>query len=186
MFRLFAACMIAFAAVGLVQPSLAQDSQQTESPLPPLSPEHLELARQVFIASKTGRAFDEILPTVADRAKTTFIQSNPQMQLGIIEVVDRVALNLVKERKELDEGLIRVWARAFEPDDLQVMLEFYQSKAGQAFVEQYPKLISTQLAVGDNWTQSIGNKLANQVRVELQKMVNQDVKDLRGSETQGQ
>ena len=92
MFRLIAVCLLAFAAAGLSQPGFAQDSnQQTAVEPPPLTPEHLAIAREAFIASKAGRAFDEILPVVADRAKATFIKSNPQMQLGIIEVVDRVA-----------------------------------------------------------------------------------------------
>lgn len=181
MYRLIAACLIAFAAG--FSPTFAQDSTQQS-----LTPEHLDLARQVFVASKSGRSFDEILPTVADRAKTTFIKSNPQMQLGIIEVVDRVALSLVAERKKLDENLIRVWALAFTPDELRVIADFYNSPAGQKFAGNYPKLIQTQLAAGDNWTRSISEQLARQVQLELRKMVNQDVKELRGSSsnTQGQ
>lgn len=183
MFRIFAACLLAFAAIGLPQPASAQ---QTVESLPPLTPEHLELARQVFVASKTGRSFDEILPTVADRAKTTFIRANPEIQLGVIEAVDRVALDMVKNRKDLDAGLVQVWARGFDQAELTVILQFYQSPAGQKFADNYPKVISTQLAVGDNWTKQIGNEMARRVREELRKMVSQDVKDLRGSSTDSQ
>ena len=138
------------------------------------------------MASNTGRSFDEILPTVADRAKSTFIRANPQIQLGVIEAVDRVALDMVKNRQDLDEGLVRVWARAFDPAELTAILEFYQSPAGQKFAENYPKVISTQLAVADNWTKEIGGIMARRVREELRKMVSQDVKELRGTNTDSQ
>ncbi|HMB48244.1 MAG TPA: DUF2059 domain-containing protein [Afifellaceae bacterium] len=189
MFRLLAICLLAFAAAGLSpEPVRAQDSNQAATNLPPLSPEHLELARQAFVAAKAGRAFDEILPVVADRAKATFIQANPQMQLGIIDVVDRVALDLVKERKTLDDGLIRVWARAFDPAELEGILAFFESPAGQKFATEYPKVISTQLAVADNWTLQIGNELGKRVRAELRTMIKSDAQKLEGgnTNTQGQ
>jgi hypothetical protein len=187
MFRLIAVCLLAFAAAGLSQPGFAQDSnQQTAVEPPPLTKEHLEIAREAFIASKAGRAFDEILPVVADRAKATFIKSNPQMQLGIIEVVDRVALDLVKSRKTLDDGLIRVWARAFEPEELVGIRDFFNSAVGQKFAEEYPKVLQTQLAVSDNWTARLGNEMARRVRVEMRKIMNSEIKQLRGSETENQ
>ena len=85
MVRLLAATAIAFAAWTAGYPAAAQE----------IDAEELALARQVLAASRTGRIFDEILPNMADQTKTTFIQSNPQMQLGIIELVDKVALDLV-------------------------------------------------------------------------------------------
>lgn len=187
MFRLLAACLLAIAAAGFPQMSLAQDSnQQAAEALPPLDPAHLELARQAFAASKAGRAFDEILPVVADRAKATFIQANPQMQLGIIDVVDRVALEMVGERKKLDDDLSKVWARAFEPAELEQILAFFNSPAGQKFGSQYPRVLETQLAVADNWTRAIGNEMAQRVNQELRKMRNEDIKQLRGTSTEGQ
>ena len=90
MFRIFVAGLIAITAVGFATNAMAQNSQSEEA-LPPLSEQHLELARQVFVASKTGRSFDNILPTVAEQAKSTFVRSNPQFQLGVIDAVDRVA-----------------------------------------------------------------------------------------------
>ena len=43
--------------------------------------------------SGTARIFDEMLPTIADQAKNAFIRANPQMQLGIIGLVDTIALS---------------------------------------------------------------------------------------------
>ena len=183
MFRIFVAGLIAITAVGFAANAMAQSSQSEEA-LPPLSEQHLELARQVFIASKTGRSFDNILPTVAEQAKSTFVRSNPQIQLGVIDAVDRVALELVPMRKELDDGLIRVWARAFTEEELKNLLQFFESPAGQKFSDNYPKVISTQLALAESWTLKLSQVLARRTKRELEKMVLQDAQNLRGSTTE--
>ena len=179
MFRILAAGLCVAAAVGLSVPANAQNASQNE-PVQ-LTEQHLDMARKVFIASKTGRSFDQILPTIADRAKTTFVRSNPQIQLGVIEAVDRVALELVPRRLDLDSDLIRIWALAFTEEELAVLLQFYQTPAGQKFTEIQPKLISTQLAAAENWTTEISQELTRRTRRELQKMVKQDAQNLRGS-----
>ena len=183
MFRIFVAGLIAIAAIGLAPQSQAQNTQGQEA-LPPLSEQHLQLARQVFIASKTGRSFDNILPNLAEQAKTNFVRSNPQIQLGVIDAVDRVALNMVPMRKELDEGLIRVWARAFTEEELKDLLQFFESPTGQKFTENYTKVISTQLALAESWTTKLSRVIAIRTERELKKMVLQDAQNLRGSTTE--
>ena len=183
MFRIFVAGLFAIAAVGLTPHSHAQNNQGQEA-LPPLSEQHLKLARQVFIASKTGRSYDDILPNVAEQAKSTFVRSNPQIQLGVLDAVDRVALKMVPMRKELDDGLIRVWARAFSEEELTDLLQFFESPTGQKFSENYSKVISTQLALAENWTTKIGQVMARRTKRELEKMVLQDAQDLRGTTTE--
>src|SRR5687767_5400221 len=107
--RSFAAILVAAAVLGFV-PAAAQDATQQNNAFTniiegDLPPETRELAIQLVKLSGTSRMFDEVLPMVADQAKNAFIRANPQMQLGIIDVVDRVALSLVSRRAELDEYL---------------------------------------------------------------------------------
>ena len=183
MFRIFVAGLIAIAAVAIPPHSHAQNTQGQEA-LPPLSEEHLQLAREVFIASKTGRSFDDILPNVAEQAKSNFVRSNPQIQLGVIDAVDRVALSLVPKRRELDNGLIRVWARAFTEEELRDLLQFFKSPTGQKFTENYTKVISTQLALAESWTTELSQMMARRTERELKKMVLQDAQNLRGTTTE--
>ncbi len=157
MVRLLAAIAIAVAALTAAQPATAQE----------IAAEELVLARQVLAASRTGRPFDELLPNIADRAKTTFIRSNPQMQLGIIEVVDKVALELVSRREDLDARLAEVWALAFEEDELRALLDFYNSPAGRKFGAIMPRILSTQIGISDEWARELGEELYRRVGDEL-------------------
>ena len=160
MVRLLAAIAVAFAAWTAGYPAAAQE----------IDAEELALARQVLAVSRTGRPYDELLPNIADRAKTTFIRSNPQMQLGIIEVVDRVALDLVSRREDLDAKLAEVWALAFEKDELRALLEFYDTPVGQKFGAITPRILTTQLGIADVWARELGREMHKRVGDELTAM----------------
>ena len=168
MVRLLAATAIAFAAWTAGHPAAAQE----------IGAEELALARQVMTASRTGRPFDEILPNMAEQAKTTFIRSNPQMQLGIIEVVDKVVLDLVPRREDLEAKLIEVWALAFDKDELRVLLEFYNTPAGKKFGALMPRILTTQIGVAEIWSRELSQEIHQKVSEELTAMAQAEAKRL--------
>ena len=171
MVRLLAAIAVAFAAWTAGHPAAAQD----------IDAEELALAGQVLAASRSARPFDEILPNVADQAKTTYIRSNPQMQLGIIEIVDKVALDLVVRRGELDTKLVEVWALAFDKNELRTLLEFYNTPAGRKFSVAMPRILSAQVGLADQWTRQLGREMHERVGVELKLLADAEKKRLDAS-----
>src|SRR5687768_5623802 len=110
MHRTLAAGFLLLSAATLPFAAMAQDAAAPETTAPAaaapdapqdidvqnIDPEKMELARQIVQASRSARAFDGLLPALSDETKMSFIRSNPQMQLGIVDVVDRVALGLVE------------------------------------------------------------------------------------------
>ncbi|WP_161139802.1 DUF2059 domain-containing protein [Propylenella binzhouense] len=166
------------AALALAVAMAAPASAQSPAPASAPDAETLAIAHKVVRASGSGRMFDEILPNVAERAKTTFIRSNPQMQLGVIKVVDEVALDLVDRRKDLDDRLAEVWAGFFDKDQLRAVLDFYNSPAGQRFAEIQPQVLGRQLEVADDWAQEIGQEIAKRVTDELNAMVKDETSKL--------
>jgi hypothetical protein len=149
------------------------------------TPETLELAKQLVKLSGASRTFDELLPNIADQAKNTFIRSNPQMQLGIVDVVDRVALGLVERRPELDEKLAQIWATAFETDELRTILEFYRTPAGQKLAGLQTRLSSAQMAAAEQWGRIISQEMMRQVTAELQRLVQSETQQLEAPAATG-
>ena len=175
MIRVIAALVIATAAWTADAPALAQQASPPAAAEEP-SAEELEVARQVVLASGSGRLYDELLPNVAEQAKTTFIRANPQMQLGVIEVVDKVALSLVERRRDLDQQLAAIWAELFTLEELQSLLAFYQSPAGQKFGTVQPVLLGAQLAAARDWAQEIGEEMMRRVASELRIALTEEAK----------
>jgi hypothetical protein len=170
---LFAALFVAAATWVAAPPVLAQAQSPSEQEVTkvlsaPLSPEQQSLGVQLVKLSGIGRTFDQLLPNIADQAKNGFIRANPQMQLGIIQVVDKVALTLVARRPELDKNLAKVWAAGFTEDEMRQLVDFYQSDLGKKFAAVEPQLLGVQLAVAERWGRSVGEELKQKVTKELQ------------------
>ena len=181
-----AALLIAVAVVAGFNTAIAQDAPARQGNKlgeilkDDIAPERLALGLQLVQLSGTGRTFNEVLPNIAAEAKNAFIRANPQMQLGIIDVVDRIALGLVSRRPELDNYLARVWASGFTNEEMQELVEFYSSETGKKFAELHPQLLGVEMAAAQEWGRSVSRELTQKVSVELRLSLEADEKALRG------
>jgi uncharacterized protein len=177
-----------FAALALTAAALPQAGAQeiqleTDYPAIPLedvTEEHMQLAREVLDATQMTRPFDLILPEVADRAKTTLIRSNPQMQLGIINVVDRVALEIVERRQELEEVIAQIWATSFTEEELRDLRDFYATPVGRKYADLFPELLRAQMGAAELWGQTISEDMYQRVVRELRRVAEEEGRQLQG------
>jgi uncharacterized protein len=144
-----------------------------------LSPETKALADKLVQLTGSARLFDEVLPDIADKAKNAFIRANPQMQLGIISVVDKVAVELVSRRKELDDYLARVWAAGFTDDEMQELIDFFSTETGKKYATSMPKILAVETAAAQEWGNSIGDELNARVQAELRKAMQAETEALQ-------
>jgi hypothetical protein len=168
--RSLAALVISLAALLGFAPALAQDAppQALQTIMEEeLSPERMELATKLLQLSGTSRVFDQILPGIAEQAKNYFIRANPQMQLGIISVVDKVALEMVSRRPELDQYFARVWASGFSDDEMQELIDFYETDLGKKFAIAFPQVLAVQMGAAQEWGKSVSAELSQRVQEEL-------------------
>lgn len=178
---LSAAALLAQPAIVATAPAQqAADAGQSKSVNEP-TPETLDLAKQLVELSGSSRTFDELLPNIADQAKNTFIRSNPQMQLGIITVVDKVALDLVERRPDLDRALERIWATAFNKEQLEELIAFYTSPTGKRFAAVQPRLIAAQMSAAQNWSASVSEEMSQRVAEELRAQLAAETQSMEGA-----
>ena len=183
---LIAALFVATAASVALVPALAQDAPQTDpSALETIvrgdiSEQSMELAMQLVKLSGNSDTFNVLLPDIADQAKNAFIKANPQMQLGIIEVVDRIALSLVPRRPDLDQALARIWASGFTDEEMEELIDFYQTDTGKKFAELHPKLLTVQMATAQQWGRAVSAELTQKVSEELRAVMSAEQRALQG------
>ena len=132
-----------------------------------IAPERMALAMKLVELSGTTRIFDEVLPQIAEDSKNRFIRANPQMQLGIIAVVDRIAVQMVRRRPELDQYLARVWASGFSDEEMQELVDFYSTDVGKKFSNALPQVLAVQTAAAQEWGKSVSEELNLKVQEEL-------------------
>jgi hypothetical protein len=181
--NLFATAFVAgsFAPAGAQEAPAPDSASQLEQIVRgEVSPESLALGLQLVKLSGNGSTFNVLLPNIADEAKNQFVRANPQMQLGIIDVVDRVALSLVNRRPDLDNALARVWASGFSDEEMQELIDFYSTDVGKKYAELHPKLLTVQMATAQEWTRAVSQELAQKVSAELRSVVAAEEKALQG------
>ena len=182
--RVFAAALAVLAVAGVQSVAVAQNSPPAQTALPSIpepSLDQLELARKLIDLTGTSRTFDELLPNIADKAKTTFIRGNPQMQLGIIDMVDKVALELVERRGELNNELARTWALAFTKEELQQLIDFYSSDLGKKLSDEQPQIIGMQMMYAERWSSVIAQEMARRVTEEIRASARAETASMTGA-----
>ncbi len=172
--RSLAAFFLVLAAILGSAPVFAQTSDQVPGEeavksilATKMTPETKVLADKLVQITGTARMFDSLLPNIADQTKNNFIRGNPQMQLGIISIVDKVAVDLVSRRPELDDYLARVWASGFSNDEMQALIDFYSTDVGKKFARLQPQLLAVQTAAAEEWAKSVAAEMEQRVRDEL-------------------
>lgn len=133
------------------------------------SESHLAAARLVQAEAPLSRDFDGLLPLAAERVQNRLIQLRPDLHDVITEAVQSVALRLVVRRADLDNAATLLWARNFTEEELTQIAGFYQSEAGQKFLELAPSLGQGTIQIADNWTSRVGEELLEKTREELKK-----------------
>lgn len=184
--RSWLALLVVAASSVAVQPVIGQETQPLkqsaleEIKTKEFSQSTMDLATQLVKLSGTDRTYDEILPSVSDSAKNAFIRANPQMQLGIIEVVDRLALTLVSRRPELDRELARIWAAGFTEDELNELIAFYKTETGKKFAALQPQMLAVGMSMAQQWGSSVNAELTRKVSDELRLNLAAEQRALQG------
>lgn len=178
----FLAASVAAVTILFASGAFAQEQPAPDLGLPQgeVTQEQLDLGAELLALSGSSTAFDEVLPNVADRVKSSLIRSNPQMQLGIIETVDQVALQMVDKRGDLDRALARLWATAFTVEELEELIAFYQTETGKKFANLQPRIITAQIAVAERWGQALAGEINKEVTAQLKEQTASEAGELLG------
>ncbi|WP_186395270.1 MULTISPECIES: DUF2059 domain-containing protein [unclassified Stappia] len=143
--------------------SLAQATHAQES----FSEEHITAARNAVQAAQAIRAFDDVLPLMAERTRSLFIQNDPANTGMIDEVVTDVALSLAGRRPELNRVVYEVWARRFTVEELNELAAFYNTPLGQKYSAVEPELRALSIGAAKQWGDAISTEMVTLVREEM-------------------
>lgn len=155
--RMFAGMFVAGCVAAT--PATAQD----------FTKEHIAAARAAIESSNSIRAYDEILPVIADKTRTLFIRSNPALTKEIDEVTNAVALDMVALRPELDRTVMGVWALRFTETELNEIAAFYNSEVGAKLAKLRPDMNALSIGAAKQWGDQLSTLMVTRVREELNK-----------------
>ncbi|MCX8999838.1 DUF2059 domain-containing protein [Rhizobiaceae bacterium BDR2-2] len=139
------------------------------------SEEQIKAAREAITALGVTDQFDNILPMIAERLKAAHIQTYPDLQQQISDIVDEKALALVQRRADLERESAAIYAKTFSVQELNDIAAFYRTEAGKKLLKDGPIAMRELLRAADIWGAGIDRDLNTSVAEELQKVVSAPV-----------
>ncbi|MEK1932324.1 MAG: DUF2059 domain-containing protein [Pararhizobium sp.] len=121
--------------------------------------DQVKAARAAIEAISATNGFDNILPNLAERLKTTLIQSSPNYQELITKTVDEKALELAARRADLEREAATIYAKTFTVDQLNAITAFYTSDAGKKLLKDGPIASREMMKAADIWAAGISRDL---------------------------
>ncbi len=134
-----------------------------------ISPSQLAAALDVINATTATASFDNRLPEIANEVTNRLIRARPDLHQEITDTVQAVALKLVARRRELDQDVARVYAKAFTEDELKSIAAFLNSPAGKKYQLDGPKVFADTLQAVQSWSDRVGTEMLDKTREELKK-----------------
>ncbi|MBL4890751.1 MAG: DUF2059 domain-containing protein [Rhizobiaceae bacterium] len=154
-----AKCLAIAAPVFVISlvPSTAQETSQS----------HLNAAKSAISATGTSAPLDNILPIMAEQAKSQLISGRPDIAATISDVVDDATIALAPRRGDLENEVAAIYAKIFTEVELTEISDFYRSDAGKKLLAEAPIMERQIKQASQTWgsgvrrdlSQAIGEKL---------------------------
>jgi hypothetical protein len=158
--------MIALLAV-LVLPSVWPAGAQTASPSP--APETLAAAKELVQTMRLAKQYEAILPAIITALKPSIVQGRPEVDRQYDALTPILLEGFRARLSEMSDSIAVIYANNFSTEDLQAIIAFYKSPAGQRMLEKLPSLTQQTLSVGTKFGQSVGEDLRKKMIEELRK-----------------
>ncbi|HEY1541902.1 MAG TPA: DUF2059 domain-containing protein [Xanthobacteraceae bacterium] len=158
--RLVLAAAVAFACLGVTDAARAQQQP---------TPAALALAKEIVVLKGGAAMFDPLIPGVIERAKETFVPTNPQLIGDLNQVATQLAKEYGAKRTEVIDVVSKAYAQHFTEAELKEILAFYKSPAGRKMIAEEPKAIDQSLKAVQDWASQFSQVVLDRFRTEMKK-----------------
>jgi hypothetical protein len=138
-------------------PSLAQE----------ISPDQLALARKYVDLTNKAQIYEAILAQTAAQTSKLLSEHNPDITTKIDDTIGKVLETYKGKSDDLFNQIARLYAVSFTPDELQQIVTFYQTPAGQKLASQAFGINRDVSKVLQVYTYNFGTEFVTKVRAEL-------------------
>ena len=144
-------------AFGVVTPSLSQE----------ISPDQLALARKYVDLTNKAQIFEAMLVTTAQQTSKLLSQHNPDIADKIDDVIGKILETYKGKNDDLFNQIARIYAVSFTQDELQQIVTFYQTPAGQKLATNAFDINRDAGKVMQVYAYNLGTEFVSKVRAEL-------------------
>ena len=134
-------------------PASAASPQPSAAPAAAPAPVKVDPAkekaiRQLMDITGTGKLGNNMTEVVAEQVKSAMSRRLPADRLDKFMTDFNQKLNAKSPASQVDEAQVPIYAQHFSLDELQGMIQFYQSPVGQQMVKQLPDVLQQSQVQG--------------------------------------
>jgi hypothetical protein len=129
----------------------------------------LAAAKQMMEMAGSAAQFDQVMPLMSQQMSQAFKNLAPGSATEIDDVFRQLVPRFVARKGELLDQIAALYATEMTLDELNAIVAFYKSPAGEKFSSVQPKILRESMALGQRWGQRIGAEFAEEARRELKK-----------------
>jgi uncharacterized protein len=157
------------ARTALLAFALAVSATTGHAQTPEPSANAVALAKEIITLKATTAGFDAIGPSVVEKAKAVFLQTNPMLGKDLNEVAAKLRTEYASRFAEPLNTTAKTYASKFTEQELKEILAFYKSPAGKKVVVQEPEILQQSMAVVDKWASDLSEEIIIKMRAEMKK-----------------
>lgn len=130
---------------------------------------HLQAAIAVVEQTNTLPDYQAQLNLIALNSKNWLIRENPTAEKDIVAEVDKIAEAYKTERSQMVEAVAEAWSRYLKEDELNEVLAFFKTPAGQKFANYQPRIIGESIGGIQEFSAALTGIIVKTAKVELNK-----------------
>ena len=138
-------------------------------PPPAVPPEKLALAREVVRGSGMSRSFEPMLPQLEEQIPIVVTRTRPELAKSVSGVLAQLRPEFDKKGGEMLDIAATIYARRLSEDELKATAAFFDSPAGQRYVEAQPLMLDELVVAMQAWTQETSSYMMKRVQAEMEK-----------------
>ena len=155
--RFLAALTICLVGAAAALPATAQDSK-------------LEKAREVFRIMQADGIMDQMLDAVFGQMGAMMQQSHPELPQEALTIVrEEISASLREALPQLIDQVAVVYEQVFTDEELDAMLAFYRSPAGQSMVKKMPEVMGRSAQFSQAWAMGAFQNLPQRIEQRLRR-----------------
>jgi hypothetical protein len=132
-----------------------------------ISPEQLALARKYVDLSDKAQIYEASMVMTAQQTSKLLTQSNPEIAAQINDAIGKALEARRGKKDELFNQIARIYAVTFTSEELQQIIAFYESPAGQKLLTENMSINQDVKTVMTIWTSNNGTEFVREVRAAL-------------------
>jgi hypothetical protein len=163
----FAALLSLTASAGVAVPALAQDQQPAAAQPQEVSPEALALARKYIDLTDHGGIYETSIVRAGINTYQQLLPQNPEIAEPLNKAIETVIASYKDRKGDLFDQMARLYAVAFTQDELQQIVDFYSTPAGQKLSKANADLNPSLQRIMNIFSVNLAKEFFAKVRAEL-------------------